>query len=418
MPNSKEIKVFMIGWEWPPFNSGGLGVACQGLAKALSMQTNKIIFALPTKVETPDDFVDFCFPEKEKRINVHHFFSNFSAYSTGFFGYFDFDKRIENRKSNSKKGSHLNLLDRVLAYADFIEKRCSDYDFDIIHAHDWLCFSAAVRTREKSGKPFIAHVHATEFDRCAGDNVNKEVYEIEKRGLEEADGIIAISKRIKDILVEKYGIDPRKIKLIHNGIDPDYFEKTDDLNFQIEELKRNGNKVVLYVGRLTVQKGVEFLVKAAREVVQHGKGKVYFVIVGSGELRDQLASYAAELGISDKVFFPGFLRGKELAEVYRSADVLVMPSVSEPFGLIPLESLINGTPVVVSKQSGVSEILTNALKVDFWDTEELSNMILASLKYSSLSQYLKENGHKEVNRINWNIPADKCLQYYQEFISK
>ncbi|MFW5885245.1 MAG: glycosyltransferase family 4 protein [Patescibacteria group bacterium] len=416
MLNSKETKVFMIGWEWPPFNSGGLGVACQGLAKALSMRVSKVVFTLPVKVETTDNFVELCYPKKEEKISIYKFYSSFSAYSKVSVNCFE--KSVKSGNSNPEKVNGLNLLNRVLAYADFVENKCLDYDFDVIHAHDWLSFPAAAKAGKKSGKPFIAHVHATEFDRCAGDNVNREVYEIERKGLEEADGIIAISRRIKNILIEKYGIDPEKINLIHNGIDPDYFKKTNDLNFQIEALKKNGNKVVLYVGRLTVQKGVEFLIRAAKDVVKHSNGKTYFVIVGSGELRDQLAGYAAELGISDKVLFPGFLRGKELAEVYRSADVLVMPSVSEPFGLIPLESLINGTPVVVSKQSGVSEVLTNALKVDFWDVKELANMILASLQYSSLNRYLKENGHKEVNGISWSTPAEKCLQYYQEFISK
>ncbi|MFO7807223.1 MAG: glycosyltransferase family 4 protein, partial [Candidatus Moraniibacteriota bacterium] len=321
-------------------------------------------------------------------------------------------KEIREAKKYFKLGS---LQQEVFNYAGFIEQNCSDYEFDVIHAHDWLCFPAAIKAREKTGKPFIAHVHATEFDRCAGDNINSSVYEIEREGLMKADGVIAISQRIKDLLINKYGIPEQRITLIHNGIDQEYFKKSSGKNLQIETLKKSGNKIVLYVGRLTIQKGIEFLIQAAKKVIDYDKN-VYFIIAGSGELRDQLVEKAADLGISDKVLFPGFLRGEKLTEVYKSADVLVMPSVSEPFGLIPLESLINGTPVIISKQSGVSEVLVNSLKVDFWDTMKLADLILGATQYQTLNSYLRENGQKEVNGINWDTPAQRCLEYYDKFI--
>jgi glycosyltransferase involved in cell wall biosynthesis len=403
----------MIGWELPPFNSGGLGVACEGLAKSLSKseKTEEVLFSLPFKIPARKNFIRLIYPQRKKKINYSVFGKLFSPYSACV-DKVNYSKNIRKNKNYFQLGS---LREEVFNYADFIYQNCADYDFDIIHAHDWLCFPAAVKAREKTGKPFIAHIHATEFDRCAGDNINFSVYEIEKEGLERADGIIAISQRIKDILINKYGISENKIELIHNGIDKRYFQKNAGKNLQMEHLKKSGNKVVLYVGRLTVQKGIEFLIRAAKEVISYDK-KVCFVIAGSGELRDKLISLAAELGISDKVFFPGFLRGEKLAEAYKSADVLVMPSVSEPFGLIPLESLINGTPVIISKQSGVSEVLINSLKVDFWDTKKLADMILAATQYQTLRGYLKDNGQKEVNGINWEIPAGKCLDYYAKFI--
>ncbi|MFO7807315.1 MAG: glycosyltransferase family 4 protein, partial [Candidatus Moraniibacteriota bacterium] len=299
-----KTKILMIGWELPPFNSGGLGVACEGLAKALSKsdKVGEVIFALPFKVPVKKDFIRLFYPEKRKRINYSLLQSVFSPYSNIQFDRVNYFKEIREAKKYFKLGS---LQQEVFNYAGFIEQNCSDYEFDVIHAHDWLCFPAAIKAREKTGKPFIAHVHATEFDRCAGDNINSSVYEIEREGLMKADGVIAISQRIKDILINKYGIPEQKITLIHNGIDQEYFKKSLGKNLQIESFKKSGNKIVLYVGRLTVQKGIEFLIQAAKKVVDYDKN-VYFIIAGSGELRDQLIEKAADLGISDKVLFPGF----------------------------------------------------------------------------------------------------------------
>lgn len=398
----------MFGWEFPPHNSGGLGVACFGLSKALSYQGHDVIFVLPRKVNVTSDFAKIVFAEGTD-FKVRYVDSVLRPYM----GSDTYDKEI------GKIGPSIygrDLFEEVERYGFAALGIAEKEDFDVIHAHDWLSFKAGVAAKKVSGKPLIVHIHATTFDICGGNNIDQRVYEIEKEGMEAADKVVAVSNYTKNIIVEKYGIDPDKIEVIHNGIDASEADNSpgDD---RINALKQSGNKIVIFIGRLTVQKGPDYFIKAAQEVVKYYP-KVVFVIAGSGDMEHQLIQEAAYLGISDKILFAGFLRGEELNRLYKMADLFVMPSVSEPFGLTALESAINGTPVLVSRQSGVSEVLTHSLKADFWDVEEMTNKILAVLNYDSLKMTLEQNGKTEAKRYNWQKAADKCVQIYKDVLNK
>lgn len=389
------LRVLMFGWELPPYNSGGLGTACEGLATALAGQDVETIFVLPKKVAVTSSKFRIIFAGSAPLTgdeSVH-----LAAYRSG--------------AGADEKFSGLSLIDEVELYArraKRLAQRERD-NFDLIHAHDWLAFPAALAARELSGKPLVVHVHATEFDRSGGGSVNQRVYEIERRGMYLADQIIAVSDWTKKLIVKNYGIRPEKIRVVHNGVNSEEYHVTSG---GLEGLKKGGNKIVLFVGRITLQKGPDYFVQLAKRVLER-EPNVYFVMVGSGDMLPQVMKLAAELKISDRFFFPGFLRGAELAQVYQAADLYILPSVSEPFGITPLESLANGTPVLVSKQSGVAEILSHALKVDFWDIDEMTNQILAVLKHNSLQKTLAEYGRAEVKKITWNNAALKCLDLYR-----
>ena len=265
-----------------------------------------------------------------------------------------------------------------------------------------------------SKKPLIAHIHATEFDRTGGTGANPDVYRIEKAGMSKADAVIAVSKMTKDMIIGKYNINASKIHVIHNGVNLDEYNAPNN-NLEFLKIKKTGVKVVLFVGRITIQKGPDYFIHVAKKVLRYEPNTI-FVVAGSGDMEYQMINLAAQLGISDKVFFVGYLRGKELDKIYRSSDVLVMPSVSEPFGITALEALACNTPVMISKQSGVSEVLTHALKSDFWDTDEMANKIIAILRYGSLRRSLKENGTKDVGALSWDRAAEKCIHLYQQLI--
>ncbi len=394
-------KVLMFGWEFPPHNSGGLGVACYGLSKNLAKKGVRISFVLPKKIKgIESDFLKIIDPEFAYE-NSYQFNSILHPYIT--------EKKYDSIFFKSKPVYGKTLFEEVLRYADFADIVAQKEDFDIIHAHDWLSFGAGIRAKERSGKPFIAHIHATEFDRGGGEGVNSLVYSLEKEGMEKADKVIAVSYFTKEIILKHYGINPQKVEVVHNGID---FSKEEDVSRNVHQIKKAGKKVVLFVGRLTLQKGPDYFIKAAKRVCDFSKD-TYFIISGSGDMENYLIEEVARMGISDKVFFTGFLRGEKLKEVYRLADLFVMPSVSEPFGITPLESLINGTPVLMSRQSGVSEVVSHALKVDFWDVEGISDKILAVLNYDALSCCLKEHGKKEVKKISWESAAEKCIKIYK-----
>lgn len=389
-------RVLMLGWELPPYNSGGLGTACEGLATALVDQEVETIFVLPKKLPiNPENFrLLFAGPatlSDAERVT-------FSAYKNGSGVEQDF--------------AGLNLLDEVRLYARRVRKIVEKEDFDVIHAHDWLAFPAGLVAKEVSGKPLVVHVHATEYDRGGGASINQEVYKIEKKGMDLADQIIAVSEWTKKLLVKYYGIKAEKIKVVHNGVRAEDYGV---LPSTLEALKKSGNKIVLFVGRITLQKGPDYFVQLAKKVLEL-EPKVYFVMVGTGDMLPQVMKLAAELRISDRFFFPGFLRGAELARVYQSADIYILPSVSEPFGITPLESLANGTPVLVSKQSGVAEVLSHALKVDFWDIDEMTNQILAVLRHDSLQKTLSEFGREEVKNVTWTEAAKKCLDIYKQVL--
>lgn len=402
------MEILMFGWEFPPHNSGGLGTACYGLTKSLNKKGISIKLVLPGKVKSDVDFVKII-SEDNTYLDVHNDYiinSLLTPYAT--------DKTYEARlfneevaldKSQNNSIYGRNLFEEVERYAIIGARIASLEKFDIIHAHDWLTFKAAIAAKKVSGKSLVVHVHATEFDRTGGNGVNQYVYDIEKNGMEEADVIIAVSNYTKEKIINNYGINPSKIQVVHNGVEHEDYS-LDRLN-----ALRNHNKVVLFLGRLTLQKGPDYFVYTAKKVLEHYKD-VIFVVSGSGDMEKFIIRKVAELGISDKFIFTGFLRGKDVLAVYKMADLFVMPSVSEPFGIVPLESLMQGTPVLISKQSGVSEVLNHCLKTDFWDTDEMANKIVAVLRYDELRRCLQENGAKEAEKMNWDNPADKCIDIY------
>jgi len=395
------MKVLMFGWEFPPYNSGGLGTACQGLTKALSAKGAQITFVLPKKVDLNLDYLKLVFGDKNSSVYVVN--SLLKAYLNHETYYQEFS--INPHPTNYG----LSLMEEVERYGRIAEEIARQEEFDVIHAHDWLTFKAGIAAKKVSGKKLVVHVHATEFDRTGGQGNNQLVYDIERQGMHEADMIIAVSNFTKNKIVEHYGVSPAKIRVVHNSVDFENYELS-----KIPKLREH-NKIVLYLGRLTIQKGPDYFIYAAKKVLEKYKN-VIFVVAGSGDMEKFLINKTAELGISDHVLFTGFLRGEDLFKAYKMADLYVMPSVSEPFGITPLESMMTGTPTIISKQSGVSEILTHCLKVDFWDVNEMSNKIICALKYKELHETLKENGFKEVQKIKWENSADKTLGVYNELL--
>ena len=398
------MRVLMFGWEFPPHNSGGLGTACFGLTRALANRQIDILFVLPKKVGVSASFMSILFADTRK-IKFLEVESNLKPYVTSDSYVRERDKVISDIYGNT-------LLQEVRRYALRAREIAKREHFDVIHAHDWLSFLAGVEAKKVSGKPLILHVHATEFDRTGGQGVNQDVYDIERMSMEYADGIIAVSNFTKEKIIKHYGIPSWKIEVVHNGIDEcDYA----DISEKLLELKKNGQKIVLFAGRITIQKGPEYFIRAAKRVLEH-KPNVLFLVAGSGDMERQMMLEAAQLGISNNVMFIGFLRGDDLSAAYRAADLFVMPSVSEPFGITPLESIIAGAPVLISKTSGVSEVLTHALKVDFWDTEDMANKILAVISHKSLKELLWINSRQEIKKISWDVASKKCIDYYAKMI--
>lgn len=394
----------MFGWEFPPYNSGGLGVACWGLTKALTNLGIEVKFVLPKKFDIKNSHCKILFADPSG-ISIIGVNSLLSPYITS--------EEYELKKGVTGDFYGHSLQEEVLRYALLSRDLALSQEFDVIHAHDWLSFLAGIEAKKVSGKPLVVHVHATEYDRVGSGEVNRFVYDIEKKGMETADRIIAVSQFTKDILTDKYGIDEDKINVVHNGIDEgDYISETGTPE-AVKRLKAHGNKIVLFVGRITLQKGPDYFVKMARRVLEHYPN-VYFVVSGSGDMEGRVIQEVARLGISTRFIFTGFLRGEDLNSVYRSADIYIMPSVSEPFGITPLEAVANGAPALISKQAGVAEVLTHTLRVDFWDTDEMANKVVSALKHESLRKTLGENSKEELKRINWNEAAQKCIMLYNE----
>ncbi len=404
------MRVLMIGWELPPYNSGGLGVACYGLTKAMARRAIDITFVLPQRMTVEADFLNVVFAETVTPGQSGAGTTPVSAYAQPEIAVAG--GAAPQVAAPAAKRRPVTLFDQVQQYADEVEGIANEESFDVIHAHDWLSFPAGVRVKQKSGKPLVVHVHATEFNRTGGGggSVNQAVYEVERWGMEQADRVVAVSGFIKHILVERYGIRPEKITVIYNGIAPEEYASPRDIS-EILRLRRQGYRIVLFVGRLTLQKGPDYFVRAAAQVVER-ETNVVFVMAGSGDMEHQLIEEAAARGIADRLFFTGFLRDNDWQVMYRSADVFVMPSVSEPFGLAPLEAMMHNVPVIVSRQSGVSEVLDHALKVDFWDTDALAQKIIAVLGHRSLRTMLRERGRSEAERLDWDAAAEKCIQLY------
>ncbi|MBI2653256.1 glycosyltransferase family 4 protein [Candidatus Woesearchaeota archaeon] len=397
------MKVLMFGWEFPPLSSGGLGTACYGLTKGLSKKGVEVTFVLPSAAEINDvDFVKLVSANSISNVKIKRISSALKPYTTS-----DEYQRQVSKNPNLAKIYGSTLFEEVARYTLAAEKIAEEEDFDVIHCHDWMTFGAGIRAKRKKKKPLVLHVHATELDRTGGHQVNQYVYDMERYGMSKADKIIAVSNFTKNKIVTHYGIRPEKIAVVHNAVDvPHHYN---DENFEI----RKNDKIVLFLGRVTLQKGPDYFVHAARKVLEREKN-VKFVIAGTGDMEARMIEKAAELGISDKVLFAGFLHPDDVERAYKMADVYVMPSVSEPFGITALEAMKNKTSVIVSKQSGVSEVIRHCLKVDFWDVNEISNKIIALLRYKPLHETLKENAYFEVGKFNWDVPAEKCIKVYNE----
>ncbi|MDO8897029.1 MAG: glycosyltransferase family 4 protein [Bacteroidales bacterium] len=422
------MKVLMFGWEFPPHITGGLGTACFGLTKGLAKHNVDIIFVVPKAygdeseeavriVNASDVSVDI---EKEEsknyweRVQYMEIGSNIIPYvGPEQFEILQEEQRkvTETFKSpvfsqkyefSGKYGA--NLMEEVARYALVGSAVATKHDFDIIHAHDWLTYSAGIAAKETTGKPLVVHMHATEFDR-SGENINSDVYAIERRGMEVADRVITVSNLTKKIVIEKYGIDPKKIFTVHNAVEP--VDKS-DLNLPEKQVKE---KVVTFLGRITFQKGPEYFVEAARKILKQDDN-IRFVMAGTGDLMNKMISRVAQLRIGHKFHFTGFLKGDDVDKMFAMTDVFVMPSISEPFGIVPLEAMRSNVPVVISKQSGVAEILKHALKVDFWDVDGMADAIYGLCHYDALSETFIKYGKEEVDNLKWEHAAFHVKKVY------
>ncbi len=444
------MKVFMLGWEFPPFISGGLGTACHGLTKSLSNLGIKITFVLPKPIETshsthvemltpahyrPDQIgEEFIETTGElKNIRFHTIQSPLHPYTTPE----EYQKRLEEIIQQKKllsvesrqvfdqwlkkefEGGHVepaghyggDMYSEVHRYAAAaVRLALQQPDFDVVHAHDWMTYPAGIAVATVTGKPLVVHVHSTEFDR-SGEHVNQMIYDIERRGMHAASKVIAVSYLTRNIILTRYGVLGEKVEVIYNGVE---HEENNRLSAQQVGI-RSDEKIVLFLGRITMQKGPEYFLMAARKVLEEIEN-VKFVMAGTGDMMHRIIEMAAQMGIGHKVLFTGFLRGDDVNKVYQMADLYVMPSVSEPFGIAPLEALNHDVPVLISKQSGVAEVLTHVLKVDFWDIQEMANKIVAVLKYPPLQMTLREHGNFEVRKLKWSGAAARCVQVYQDLV--
>jgi len=393
----------MLGWELPPHNSGGLGIACYHMSKAMAVQGATIDFVVPYSASHPNTnhmTVHAATPQKPQP------YGSFGAYNAG--------------KQVATKELHNDLPDTTIRgvqarYVKFVEGLTSRHTHDVIHAHDWLTMEAGVRAKELTGAPLVLHVHSTEYDRAGAKNGNPLVHEIELTSLMMADKIIAVSEATKRIIIEKYHIPANKIDVVYNGFDATHLEAVesrDESTYRyLQHLRNNGHTIVGTLTRFTVQKGLSlFLQAAARASQKHNK--FVFLLAGDGEQRDELISLAAHYGIADKVFFTGFVRGKQWRDAYDVLDVFVMSSVSEPFGLTALEAAHYNCALVLTHQSGVSEVVRNTLKYDFWDTERLADQLVNLAQNQSLLPTLIQNSHKEYASISWHDVARKCIKIF------
>ncbi|TXG77782.1 glycosyltransferase family 1 protein [Patescibacteria group bacterium] len=401
------MKVAMLGWELPPHNSGGLGVACYQLCRALSDSGMEIDFFLPYSDEHDIDFM-----------NVRH------AVPAGAEWVRRLGSAYESFKYGLSGGAvvEVGLLEHQDEFAAAAAELVTNEPFDVIHAHDWLTFLAGVRAKEKSGLPLVVHVHSVEADRSGQHHGgNPLVREIEEAGLLAADSIIAVSEHTKKAIIREYNIPAHKVTVIHNSIDHSFFasggQQASEFEYQyIEALKAAGWRIVINLGRLTIQKGLDYLLRATAQAVKTSP-KTLLVFVGDGEQRDELIMKAAEYDIADKVLFAGFQRGRRWRDAYKMADLFVMPSVSEPFGIAPLEAIGYDTPVLISKQSGVAEVLKNALKVDFWDVDKMAEYISAVSSNDALRDELRDSAKRELLSHSWHKQVPHFTNLYQRIIA-
>ena len=427
------MRVLMFGWEFPPHITGGLGTACFGLTKGLSRYKDvDVTFVVPKAYGDEDQssariigadgvhikertftFSDFL--RKMKMIEVEsllvpyltpeEFEKSFETLSEKEIGV-SLQTRVRGRlRFTGTYGK--NLFQEISNYALVATVLAHEHHFDIIHAHDWLTFPAALAAKAVSGKPLVVHVHATDFDRSGG-SVNPSVYEIERKGMEAADKVITVSNLTRETVIQKYGIPPEKVITIYNAVDPLTEEE------RAREKKGIQEKIVTFLGRITLQKGPEYFIEAANKVLQR-MDNVRFVMAGSGDMLHRMIRRAARLRIVDRFHFTGFLRGDDVQKMFSLSDVYVMPSVSEPFGISPLEAMQSSVPVIISYQSGVSEVLKYAIKVNFWDVDAMADAIYGILNYDALSDFFKKYGKEEVLQMKWENSAGKLREVYKSY---
>ncbi|MDE7387502.1 MAG: glycosyltransferase [Muribaculaceae bacterium] len=419
------MKALMFGWEFPPHILGGLGTASYGLTKGMwECGDMEITFVIPkpfgdedksfAKIigasETPIVWKDVSYDYVESRIGKvmspdeyfrlrDHIYADFNYMCTNDLGCIEFSGRYPD-----------NLLEEINNYSIVAGVIARTEEFDVIHSHDWLTYPAGIHAKQVTGKPLVIHVHATDYDRSRG-NVNPTVFNIERDGMIHADHIITVSNLTRRTVIEKYGIDPAKVTTVHNAVVPLSEEL---LNAKAPKPKE---KVVTFLGRITMQKGPEYFVEAAAKVLKNNHN-VRFVMAGSGDMMDKMITLAAERGIADRFHFPGFQKGKQVYEMLSASDVYVMPSVSEPFGISPLEAMQMGVPSIISKQSGCAEILDNVIKTDYWDIDAMADAINSIVTNQALYEQLKEDGLAEVARITWDKAGKKVIDIYNKVLNR
>ncbi|HHV40681.1 MAG: glycosyltransferase family 4 protein [Bacteroidales bacterium] len=427
------MKILMFGWEFPPHISGGLGTACDGLTKGLAKHQVEVLFVMPSasgdedqsavQIINASDVVAFQTKEEAHTLFEKVQFLQVTSNLIPYLGPDEYTEQMDlhrqeewntfkisfgnKYKFSGKYGT--NLMEEVMRYALVASAIARQHTFDVIHAHDWLTNMAGIAAKRVSGKPLVIHVHATEYDRT-GEDVNQQVYDLERRGMEAADRIIAVSDLTRNTIINKYHIHPDKVVTVHNAVD---FSTVEDRHV----VRGVPEKIVTFLGRITYQKGPEYFIEAAYKVLQKTKD-VRFVMAGSGDMFHRSIRRVAKLGISSHFHFTGFLRGEDVKNMFAHSDVYVMPSVSEPFGISPLEAMRAGVPAIISKQSGVAEVLNHAIKVDFWDVNALADAMYGLLTYNALRSMTVKHGLEEVNALKWDHAAAKVKDIYRAVLEE
>lgn len=402
------MRVLTFGWEFPPAKNGGLGVACYGLTRELLQDGVEVIFVLPKTQETRGD-ARFLFADHERLLKVRHTDVSLRPYQQS-------DSVVNVIVGYDKHGNPIirsrTIIEEAHRFAHQASIIAREEEFDVIHAHDWTSYLAGVAAKIASGKKLILHVHATSYDQAGGENVDPAVYKIEKECMAMADKVVTVSEYTKNIVTRRHEVPEENVVVVHNGCDAHEPER---LPPTLAAMKQQGKKIVLYHGRISIQKGVDYFVRAARRVVDVDPS-VVFVISGWGDMTTQIIEQVGAMGLSEHVRFAGSLWEEDRDRMYQCADLVVMPSVSEPFGLVPLEALQHGTPSIITKQSGVAEVLTHALKVDFWDIDEMANQILSSLRYPTIRQQMVSEGKQQMKGMTWRHAAQKIRHLYRSLL--
>lgn len=425
------MRVLMFGWEFPPHIAGGLGTACYGLTRGLAKHDVEVIFVVPkaygdedqrfVKVVNASDVETLYGDSKTDDIWTKLTFIHINSNMVPYISPEEYESyRDEMQKTgeittagdpwreryNFSGKYNANLMEEVARYAIVAAQVAQELEgqFDIIHAHDWLTYYAGIAAKRVSGKPLVVHMHATEFDR-SGENVNQEVYNIERAGMSAADKVIAVSNLTRKIVINKYGIPANKVITVHNAVR--FAAK------ETQSIDRNlDDKIVTFLGRITYQKGPDYFVEAAAKVLKR-LSNVRFVMAGSGDMMNHVIRRVAKLGIADRFHFTGFLKGDDVQKMFSLSDVYIMPSVSEPFGISPLEAMKSNVPCIISKQSGVAEVLDYAIKVDYWDVDAMADAIYGLIQYPALAEMSAHKGLREVTGLKWDNAAEEVLNVYK-----